>query len=404
MNMFIPTQQQAKEIIAKYGSSVYVTDAMTIRKAAKSILKAFGDFDLKVFYAIKANYNPSVVSVIKEAGIYGLDTVSTNEIKLALKIGYMPEQIIFTPSNPSNEEMKYVGEKGIIQNLGSLSELKRFGEILPGQEVSIRICPKVGAGENAKVNTGVQESKFGISLEDIDDVKKIVKKYELKLIGIHSHIGSGFYEPEVFKKSVQAVTGVAKKFADIKFLDFGGGFGVHYELDKPDIDLKMFADSIKEVITDFEKDSGKKIELRIEPGKFLVSKSTVLLTQVTTIKEKGGITFVGTDAGFNNLIRPAMYDAFHHVVNISKKSAAIKNVQVVGNVCETCDVFNKGIDLVDPKEGDTLAILTAGGYGSSMSSNYNLREIIPEILIDDNKIILTKKRQSFEQIVENFVD
>ena len=401
--MFIPTLDQAQKIIKQYGSPVYATDPNYIHQKAKRFLKAFSRFNTKIFYAIKANYNPHIVKKIKEAGIYGIDAVSPNEIRLALELGYEPEQIIYTPSNPSDGEIQYTGDKGILQNLGSLSELERFGQRFPGQKVSIRICPEVGEGESEKVTTGQTESKFGIPLNDLEAVKAITSKYDLKLIGIHSHIGSGFYGAYAFKTSVEAVCEVAKQFDSIEFLDFGGGFGVPYHPDKPEIDLDQFAEAIESSIQTYNQNTGREVEIRLEPGKFLVGRSTVLLTTVTTLKEKGGVTFLGLDSGFHNLIRPAMYDAYHHVVNLSKLDAPKKLVQVVGNVCETCDIFNKGIEMGDPKECDILAILVAGGYGSAMSSNYNIRETIAEVMVEGDDITLTKKKQTYEQVMENYI-
>jgi len=403
LDMYIPTLDQAQKIIKQYGSPVYATDPAYIRQKSERFLQAFSRFNTKIFYAIKANYNPHIVKKVKESGIYGIDAVSPNEIRLALELGYKAEQIIYTPSNPSDEEIQYAGEKGVLQNLGSLSELERFGERFPGQAVSIRICPEVGEGESEKVTTGQTESKFGIPLSDLEAVKTITEKYKLKLIGIHSHIGSGFYGAYAFRTSIEAVCKVAKNFDSIEFLDFGGGFGVPYHPEKPEIDLEQFAEAIEGPIHDFNQFTGREVEVRLEPGKFLVGRSTVLLTTVTTLKEKGGVTFVGTDSGFHNLIRPAMYDAYHHVVNLSKPHAPKKLVQVVGNVCETCDIFNKGIELGMPEEGDVLAILVAGGYGAAMSSNYNIREYIAEVMVEEDAIQLIRKKQTYEQVMEDFI-
>ncbi len=402
--MFIPTLEQARKITDEYGTPIFVTDARTIRKKVDTLLSAFSDFNTKIFYAVKANYNPHIVKVIKESGIYGIDAVSPNEVRLALELGYEKERIIFTPSNPGDEEISEVGKLGVLQNLGSLSELRRFGKLFPGERVSIRICPEVGAGETAKVTTGQNESKFGVSMADLDAVEKIRDEYNLRIVGVHSHIGSGFYDPEVFRKSVEAVCLVAERFPGLDFLDFGGGFGVEYRPEREEINLSDFADAIKNPIAEFEKKNGKSVEIRIEPGKFLVSQSTVLLAKVTTVKEKNGIKFAGLDSGFYHLIRPAMYDAYHHIVNLSNPDGKNEFTQIVGNVCETCDIFNRGIEIPEPHEGDILAILTAGGYGSSMSSNYNLRGTAPEVLVDGNDIFLAKKRQTYEQIMGCFTD
>ena len=403
--MFIPSKKQAEEITKKYGTPVFVTDAETIRLQAQKLLKVFKSFDIKIFYAIKANYNPSIMRIIKESGIYGIDAVSPNEIKLALDLGYKPSQIIFTPNSASDEEIKEVGSLGILQNLGSLSEIQRFCKFFPHNRISIRICPEVGAGEFDQIVTGPLDSKFGLELSDLAETRSICDADGVKIIGLHSHIGSGFYEASVFKKSVEAVCKVAKQFSDLQFLDFGGGFGVYYHPRKKPINLKKFALAIQEPLEKFNKARKKNIEIRIEPGKFLVSESTVLLARITTLKKKGDKTFVGLDTGFNHLIRPAMYDAYHHIVNLSKNDN-LKNpqkiVQVVGNICETCDILNKEIKMADPQEGDLIAILVAGGYGTAMSSNYNMRNLAAEVLIRNKKIILTKRRQTYKEMMRLF--
>ncbi len=400
--MYIPEKHVAQNIVSDYGTPVFVTSAEVVRVNAHKLIDAFTLNDTKIFYALKANYDPQLVRIIKESGVYGIDAVAPHEVRLALEMGYTPQQIIFTPSNASDEEMRYVNEQGILQNLGSLSELTRFGKLFPGSKVLLRICPEIGAGETHKVTTGHIESKFGIARNDLEKVYNIAKKYKLLIVGIHSHIGSGFYDPQDFTNSARAVCAVAAEFPDVEFVDLGGGFGVVYRPGENDIDLSTFAQACHSPLEELEKKLGKKIELRIEPGKFLVTNTTVLLTTITTIKSKGDKKFVGVDSGFYHLIRPAMYDAYHHIVNISRPDESQEEVNVVGNVCETCDVFNGNVKLAAPQEGDILAILSAGAYGSSMSSNYNLRTLAPHVLVDGANITLTRRRQTYEQIMENF--
>jgi diaminopimelate decarboxylase len=402
--MYIPSKEEVSKVTSEFGTPVFLTNKQIIQNNAHKLTEAFKDLNLKVFYAVKANYNPAIIKTIKEAGIYGIDAVSVNEIRHVLNLGFKPEEIIFTPSNPSTEEIKEVGELGVLQNLGSISELKRFGDLFPGVKVSIRICPKVGAGEFEQVTTGGESSKFGLSFADLSEVAKVCNDANVTVVGIHSHIGSGFYDAVAFKYSVEAVLDVAKKFGSIKHVNFGGGFGVQYHPDKEEINLQSFADAIKESILDFEAETSHQLELRIEPGKYLVSNSTVLLAEVTTVKQKGDITFVGVNTGFNHLIRPAMYEAYHHVVNCSDPHGKKKLVQVVGYVCETCDVFNQGIELADPKEGDVLAILVAGGYGASMSSQYNMRGRAAEVMIDNGETKLTRKAETLQDVTSQFVD
>ena len=401
--MFIPSSEHATRVKETFGLPAYVTDASTVRDNAEAMLDAFKGHNLKIFYAIKANYNSHVVHVLKEAGIHGIDAVSANEVRHALAIGFTPEQIIYTPSNPSTDSIKQVGELGVLQNLGSLSELERYGRLFPGTEVSIRISPEVGAGEFEKVKTGGERTKFGLLMSDLESVKALCRKHQLTLAGIHSHIGSGFYEAAAFRHSVEAVLKVAREFMTVRFVDFGGGFGVPYKPTDAAIDLTQFAAALTEPVREYEAATGTQLELRVEPGKYLVSNTTALLAEVTTVKRKGSVTFVGLNAGFNHLIRPAMYGAYQHVVNVTRTEGDMKWVEVVGNVCETCDVFNEGIDLVDPHEGDILAILVAGGYGASMSSNYNMRGRAAEILVDGEELKLTRRAETFEDITSQFV-
>lgn len=402
-DIYVPSKQNAANIVKQFGSPAFVTDAKTLRASSKQMINAFSHLNTKIFYAIKANFNPHIVKVLKESGIHGIDAVSPFEIQLALDIGFKPDEIIYTPSNASTDEIKYAAKHGVLPNIGSKSELIRFGKLFPGSKVSVRLSPGVGEGEFDQITTGQEDSKFGVTQEELNNIKQHLDTYNLELVGIHSHIGSGFYSTKKFKQSVEAVIKAASDFDSLEFLDFGGGFGVNYKPSEPEIHLDDFAKAIEEPIKEFEKKNNKKIEIRLEPGKFLVTKSTVLLTEATTIKRKAGITFVGVNSGFNHLIRPAMYGAYHHVVNLSSSSHENQNYRVVGNLCETCDVFNESIEMPVTSEGDILAILSSGGYCASMSSHYNLRPKAAEILIDNDTFKLVRKREMYEDIMESFL-
>jgi diaminopimelate decarboxylase len=400
--MFIPTKEQAESIASEWGTPAFVTDRAKLEAQAKRMLDAFSGMEAKIFYAVKANYNPHIVRVLKDAGIYGIDAVSVNEVRLALDLGYAPEQIAYTPSNPSIEEIRAVGNLNVQQNLGSLSEIERFCELFPGKTVSMRICPEVGAGEFEQTMTGGIESKFGLPLQDIQRAKEICDAAGVVIKGVHSHIGSGFYDSGPFVKSVEAVAKVAESLPDVTTIDVGGGFGVPYMPEAHGADLESLAQGAKATLDSFTERTGRTLELYLQPGKFLVSSSTVLLAHITTLKEKGGKLFVGLDTGFHHLIRPAMYGAYHHIINVSKPEGEKHAAIVVGNVCESGDILNRDIELVDPEEGDLIAILVAGGYGSSMSSNYNMRELAAEVLIDTNGPRLTRRRQSYQELVGLF--
>ncbi len=402
-DIYIPSKKILDKVVQSYQTPILLTSAQTIRERAKQMIDGFSSLNTKIFYAIKANYNPSIVQLIKSAGIDGIDAVSPFEVRLALENGFSPEQIMFTGNNVSDEEMQWVGEQNVLQNIGSLSELERFGRFFPKHKVSVRFSPQIGAGEFDHVVTGGDDTKFGISHSDFHRVKELLEKYQLKLSGLHMHMGSGFYCPDTFWQAASMLIQVAKDFKDLDFLDFGGGFGVNYTPNQSKLNLKAFAGAIEDLIYDFDKQNGKAIEIRIEPGKFLVSESTVLLAKVTGIKEKGGLCFVGINTGMNTLIRPAMYGAYHHIINFSNAGASKKFYRVVGNICESGDLFHKNIELSEVREGDILAILNAGAYTSSMSSNYNLRPFVAELLLDEDELKLTRKKQSYEQILENYL-
>lgn len=399
--MFIPTKAQSELIARKFGTPTFVTDKETLAAQVRKMRDAFGS-EAKIFYAIKANYNPHIVKALKNAGVHGIDAVSLGEIRLALELGFPPERVIYTPSNPSTEELRQAGEYGVMQNLGSLSELKRYVGLFPNSAVSVRICPEVGAGEFEQVTTGNVESKFGISLSEVNAAKALADAAGVRITGVHCHIGSGFYESSAFRKAIDAVCTVAETFPDASFIDLGGGFGVSYRPDQKEVDIEELAKAAHASLAAFKEKTGRSLDLYLEPGKYLVSASTVLLTRITTIKEKGGRTFVGLDTGFNHLVRPAMYGAYHHIVNVSKPKGAMRACVVAGNLCETGDVLNRDIELADPEEGDLLAILVAGGYGSSMSSNYNMRELAAEALLTGDGPALTRKRQEYEEIMGLF--
>lgn len=397
--LFVPSKTLAESIIRKYGSPVFVTNQKTLEDRVQEFKSSFS-FGAKIYFAVKANFNPHILTALKAAGVDGIDTVSPFEIKMAKKVGFKSSQIIFTGNGSSNEELQEVCREEVMINLGSISELSRYGEMFPGTTMSLRFNPGIGDGENDHVITGGQKSKFGILQKDFDQAREIIEAHNLKLQGLHCHIGSGFYKTEQFQKAVENILDQAAHFKNIKFVDLGGGFGVRFDQKKTPIDLASFGKSIETKVKELEKKNGHPVEIRFEPGKFLVAESTCLLTKVTTRKQTDAKDFVCLDTGFHHLIRPALYQSFHEIVNISRPNEEKKTVTVVGNVCESTDVFADGIELSNPKEGDILALLTAGAYGSSMSSLYNLRPYANEVLVNGEEIKLTRKSPSFETMFD----
>lgn len=397
--VFQPSKTLAESIIKKYGSPVFVTDQTVLENRVSQFKNAFS-FGAKIYFAVKANFNPHILIALKQCGVDGIDTVSPFEIKMAKKVGFKSSQIIFTGNGSSNEELAQVMREEVMINIGSISELARYAEMFPGTTMSLRFNPGIGDGENEHVITGGQKSKFGILKKDFDQAREIIAINNLKLEGLHCHIGSGFYKTEQFQLAIDNILDQATQFPNIQFVDLGGGFGVRDDQKKSPIDLVSFGKAIEPKVKELEKKNGRPVEIRFEPGKYLVAESTCLLTKVTTRKRTDAKDFVCLDTGFHHLIRPALYQATHEIVNISRPSEDKKMVTVVGNVCESTDVFADGIELSNPQEGDIIALLTAGAYGSSMSSLYNLRPYASEVLVNGHDIKWTRKSPSFETMYD----
>ncbi len=387
-------------IVKEVGTPLFVTDIAILKQKVANIQSAFNKNCL-LFYAIKANFNPAIINVLKEAGINGIETISPFEINLAKKLGFDNNQILFTGNNCDADELEQAKNSGVIVNLGSISELNSFAKRFYGTEISIRINPGFGDGEFKQIITGGKDSKFGIYHTQIHEALKIIKDNNLKLIGLHCHLGSGLYDTKNFTPMVDFMFKLANQIEGLKFIDLGGGFGVRYKPADKEVDLTKFASVIDEHYEKYQSLKSNNIKIIFEPGKYLVAESTFLLTKITNIRDHNKQKIVGVNTGFNHIIRPALYSSYHHIINISKLDEAKEAVKIVGNICESTDVINENIELSNPKEGDILAILTAGAYCSSMSSLYNLRPYAPEVLISGNEFTITRERMNFEKTMSS---
>lgn len=390
-----------KKIIKEIPTPVFVTDKSILQNKVYEINNIFKNSLPKnkflLFYAIKANFNPQIVSILKNSGINGIETVSPYEILLAKKIGFQPKQILFTGNNLTNEEINFAKKLGVIINIGSILELQYFAKNNPNSELSIRINPGFGDGEFNNVITGGNNSKFGILHKDINKAFNIIKKNNLKVIGIHCHLGSGLYKTNYFNNMVKYMFNLGSKINNLQFIDIGGGFGVRYKPFDKKINLKLFSAIVKKYYNKYKLNN----KIIIEPGKYLVSESTFLLTKITNIKNINGKKIVAVNTGFNHIIRPALYSSYHHVINISNIKSKKEIIKLVGNICESTDVLGYNIKISKPKKSDILAILTTGAYCSSMSSLYNLRPYANEVIIDKNNFYITRKVLNFKEIISS---
>ncbi len=391
------------QIAKEFGTPVYVYDAETIENQFLKLKNAFGELKVRIKYATKALPNISILRLLKKLGA-GADAVSIQEIHLNLKAGFAPNQLMFTPNCVNFSEIEEAVRLGVYINIDNLPFLEKFGKQY-GNTVPccIRINPHVAAGGNIKIQTGHKESKFGISIEQAAEIKKIVDTYHIRINGLHVHTGSDFSKPEVFLKVAEIMFQLALDYPGLDFLDFGSGFKVAYKSGDHSTDLNELAKGLTSAYKAFTAKYGSQPEIWFEPGKFLVSDSGVLLVNVNVVKETPAITFAGVDSGLNHLIRPMMYGAYHDIVNVSNPKGETKNYAVVGYICET-DTFGWDLKLNQVREGDILAIKNAGAYGFSMSSNYNSRFRPAEILVYKGKANLIRERETFEDILRHQVE
>ena len=396
------------ELLEKYGTPLYVYNEDLLRKRCCDLKGLISYSNFTVNYSPKANSNLEILKIVRSEGLH-VDAMSPGEIYVNLLAGYNPDQIFFISNNVSEDEFLYAIHAGVTISVDSISQLELFGSINPGGKVAIRLNPGFGAGHHEKVRTAGKNTKFGIEMSLISEAKRIVDKYDLRLIGINQHIGSLFMDSDAFLHSAENTLLVARQFSDLEFIDLGGGFGIPYQkqADESRLDLKDLGNKLSELINSWVAEYGKQIEIKIEPGRYIIAESGILLGHVNAVKKNYKIKYVGTDLGFNVLIRPAMYDS-HHDVEIYRKdglhSLKEEMVTIVGNICETGDIIAKNRILPEILENDVLGILDSGAYGFSMSSNYNNRLKPAEVLIESGgNTRLIRRRDTFEDLVRNFI-
>jgi diaminopimelate decarboxylase len=392
-----------EKITEQFGTPLYVYDLSIIQARIDELRATLGSYtNTKFLYAVKTNYNPHLVREIVQQGC-GIDAVSIEEVKIGLLAGAQSTDIMFTENNSTDEDMHETIRLGILLNVGSLSRLEKFGRAYPGHRVCVRFNPNVGAGSHASNITGGPDSKFGIATDELQTVLEIAERYSLKIVGVHEHIGSGYLSQEEPLLALETILATAQYFPDLEFIDVGGGFGVPYSPDQSRLDLKTLGEKIKTIFTNFCSTYGREIQLRFEPGRYIVAESGHLVTRVNTIKQSPeGKIFVGTDTGMNHLMRVALYDAYHPIVNISNPEGIAKIYDIVGNICECADFFARDREINEVREGDILDIQIAGAYGMSMASHYQFRDLPAEVLIDGENARVIRRRETFEERIQIF--
>ncbi len=392
--------EQLNELATQFGTPLYAYNADHITTQYNRLTKAFAQTDTRFFYACKALTNIHVLRHINSIGC-NIDCSSINEVKLALFAGCAPTNILYTSNGIHFSEIEAAKDLGVHINIDSLSNLEKFGQKFGSTyPVGIRLRPNILAGGNMKISTGHDKSKFGIPIEQLDQILQLVEQFQINIQNLHIHTGSDIKDVEVFVKGIEVLFDIIPHFKNLKSVDLGGGFKVPYKDGDGETDIDLLAQKVKEAFDDHPNPNGQPLQVWFEPGKFLVSAAGYLITEVNVIKKSGDNVFAGINSGFNHLIRPMFYDAYHRIENISNPNGKEAIYTVVGNICET-DTFATDRLVNEIKEGDRLVFYNAGAYGFEMSSNFNSRFKPAEVLVKNGLAQLIRKRDVFEDLIKN---
>ena len=402
-------KNNSQSLINKYGSPLYVYDFITLESRCQEMYtfqKKLEDSlkrKVRMHYSTKANSNPYILKVVKDNNLY-VDCMSPIELKINQECGFKSNEILYVCNNITSEEMKLVHETGILICLDSISQVETWGKMHPNTEIMVRINPGVvGVGHSDKVITSGKLTKFGITAENFNELFETAEKYNLKIVGVHQHLGSLFLNDKIdnYIAGVEAGLGLIKNhFKNIKIIDLGGGFGVPYKPEENPLDLNLVGEKLIKVLQKFIKDYPSIEEFKFEPGRFIPCEAGFLIGEVTAIKHENNQYYIGTDIGMNQLVRPSMYDAYHEIT-INTKEEKMINANVVGNICESGDILGKNRDLPLPQVGDIVIVHNAGAYGSSMASNYTGRLRPAEVMLYKNgDTKLMKERETQETILQ----
>ncbi len=400
-----------QELTVKYGTPLYITSEKIIRAryneidcVLKSVLH-----DYQIHYAVKANSNLSLLKILESEGSY-FDCTSRGEIYSCLRAGIPSKKLLYTGNIFTDEDFKFAIENEVIINLDSLSQLYRVNKIYDSLKnekklISFRYNPEFGAGHHVHDITAGKNIKFGILDNQIVEAYQKAKDFDFHRYGIHIHIGSGISNVMKYQKAIEKFFSIIEKISkevsiEFEFVDFGGGFGIPYHPGEETFNFDLYKELViapfKSLI---EKGNIGNPQMKVEPGRFLTAESTILTTQINTIKDNGYKRFLGVDAGFNTLIRPMLYGSYHHIIPCYKlEKGEFLKYDIAGPICESGDILGKDREFSELKEGDYLAILDAGAYGFTMSSNYNSRPRAAEILLSKGTSYLIRKAETYDDL------
>jgi len=394
-------------LVGKFDTPLYVISERRIRDNYQRLKQALtrNYSKVQIYYAMKANSNLAVLKTLESEGA-NVDAVSPGEVFTALSCGFIPERILFTGTSVRNDELKFLLDSKVTLNVDSLSQLRRLLRINVPKTLSFRINPEIGAGHHEHCITAGKQSKFGIWEQDVLKAYSTAKQAGVEKFGIHMHIGSGILETNPFLIAIDKLLAIAKKIHEqtkvsFEFIDFGGGLGVPYKPEDKPLNLQAYSEKMLSLFKAKCSQYGLgEPTLYVEPGRYLVADASILLTSVNTVKVTPSRNFVGVDAGFNTLVRPAMYGSYHQIVVANNLVATEEETyDVVGPICESGDLLAKDRLLPKVEEGDLLAVLNAGAYGFSMSSQYNARPRAAEVFVKEGKYRLIREREQLADLI-----
>jgi diaminopimelate decarboxylase len=401
------------ELAARFGTPLYIYDAAAIRAQIEKVKRAFSGLPFQPFYAMKANGNLSILRLIREQG-FGCDAVSPGEIYLARAAGFAREAIWFTCSNVSDDDLRAIPDPYIVINVNSMSEIDRVLSLDLENPIALRVNPDVGAGHHADVITAGDSVKFGIDLAEVEEARILVEDAGRRVVGLHHHIGSGIDAVDPLIQAARQLLELAPSFSNLKWINFGGGVSTPYRPGEPEFPIDEYGAQLTHVAAAMLR--ARDLTAILEPGRYIVAGAGTLVARVTSRRVSAGIDWIGCDTGFNHLVRPSKYSAYHHILNASRGSEASlrtswrddgdrEDVVVAGNLCESGDVFTRTERKVVTRTldrieiGDLLAFCDAGAYGFSMASHYNARLLPPEVLVDGEEVRLIRARQEMADLV-----
>lgn len=390
-----------KKIAADVATPVYVYSKKFFKDRYKEFSDAFQPIDHKIFFATKSNYNLNVMKIFYDMGA-GIDVNSAGELYRALKIGADPKRLLLTGVGKTADEIKLGLEHGVLmikaESIGEVRLINKIaGEMKKKAPVALRVNPNVDAQTHPYISTGLAENKFGIaSSQAYDAYRECAELENIEVTGIDMHIGSQITSIDPFVESVIKMTEMISILKTegiiIKHLDIGGGVGIQYDDEKP-FSPKKFAESLIPIFMQTD------CEIFFEPGRFFTANGGVLLTEVLYTKDNGVKNFVVVDAAMTDLLRPSIYNAYHHIQPVYKNNSEDIVADIVGPVCESGDFLAKDRTVAKVEPGELMAVMSSGAYGMVMSSNYNARRRPPEVIVDGDKHYVTRSRETYEHMI-----